>query len=125
MPAVIEAVYENGVFKPLISPNLKERQSYRLILSDNEPEQSASEINPEIKIDPEFAAEIERRTTILPDGKKIVRFENFLAHYLPSGDEDEDWVAIAFAEMRREQKALFEAKLDKYYPIEKDATADK
>lgn len=121
MPAVIEAIYENGVFKPLVVPNLKESQHYRLILSDNVTEQSESEMN----IDPEFAAEVERRTTILPDGRKIVRFENFLAPYLPSGEEDEDWVANAFAEMRREQKALFEAKLDKYYPIEKDTPADK
>lgn len=121
MPAVIEAVYENGVFKPLIAPNLKEHQRYRLILSDTAPGQP----EPVINIDPEFAAEIERRTTILPDGRKLVRLENILSRYLPPGEEGEDLVAEALAEVRREQKALFEAKLDKYYPLEKDTPADK
>ncbi|MEP7343038.1 MAG: antitoxin family protein [Acidobacteriota bacterium] len=124
MTEVIEAVYENGVLKPLVVTRLKERQHYKLIVQE-EPKTPLFE---ESGVDPDFLAELERRTTILPDGRKIVRLENILARYIPPGEEGERLVAEALADVRREQKALFEAKLDKYYPlngVEEEIPADK
>jgi predicted DNA-binding antitoxin AbrB/MazE fold protein len=34
MPTVIDAVYENGVLKPLVMTDLKEHQRYRLVLEE-------------------------------------------------------------------------------------------
>jgi len=35
MPKIIEAIYENGVFKPLEKVNLKEGEKFRLVLKEN------------------------------------------------------------------------------------------
>ena len=35
MPKVIEAIYENGVFKPLEKVDLKEGEKFRLVLREN------------------------------------------------------------------------------------------
>jgi len=35
MPKIIEAVFENGVFKPLEKVNLKEGEKFRLVLKEN------------------------------------------------------------------------------------------
>uniref|UniRef100_A0A7C3UJX0 Antitoxin n=1 Tax=Geoglobus ahangari TaxID=113653 RepID=A0A7C3UJX0_9EURY len=35
MPKIIEAVYENGVFKPLQKVDLKEGEKFRLVLREN------------------------------------------------------------------------------------------
>ncbi|WP_456329711.1 antitoxin family protein [Archaeoglobus sp.] len=35
MPKIIEAVYENGVFKPLQKVNLKEGEKVRLVVREN------------------------------------------------------------------------------------------
>ena len=35
MPKIIEAIYENGVFKPLEKVNLKEGKKFRLVLKEN------------------------------------------------------------------------------------------
>jgi len=35
MPKIIEAVYENGVFKPLEKVDLKEGEKFRLVLREN------------------------------------------------------------------------------------------
>lgn len=64
MTTIIEAVYENGVLKPHATTGLKEHQRYRLILE---------EVSlPELPTDPALAAELARRTTVLPDGGKSI-----------------------------------------------------
>ncbi len=35
MPRIIEAVYENGVFKPLWKVDLREGEKFRLVLREN------------------------------------------------------------------------------------------
>ena len=64
MPTIIEAIFENGVLKPLDIYGLREHQHYRLIV-ETLPE-------PELPSDPTLTTELEHRTTILPDGRQIV-----------------------------------------------------
>ena len=64
----------------------------------------ATNLNP----DPKLTEEIERRTTILPDGRRLVRLGGILADYLPAIPEDEDPVAEVLAELRRERARHFD-----------------
>jgi len=41
MVTTVEAIYENGVLKPLTPTNLKERQRYKLTLEETEDQQAA------------------------------------------------------------------------------------
>jgi len=107
MQAVIDAIYENGVLKPLTDSGLKENQTYQLILreANSQPSQSFQE---ELEIAPELAAEIERRTTILPDGRKIIRLSGLFNADLSGIPDDQDPVAEALAELRRERARHFD-----------------
>lgn len=104
MTEVIEAVYENGVLKPLAENDLKEDQHYRLILQEREPRRWSDDL----EISPELAAEIERRTTILPDGRKIIRLSGLFNADLSGVPDDQDPVAEALAEFRRERARHFD-----------------
>ena len=104
MQTVIDAIYENGVFKPLAPLDVQENQQYRLILEKTIPSSL-----PETFIkDPSLAAEIERRTTILPDGRKIVRLPGLFSAKLSASPNNEDPVADTLAEMRRERAHHFD-----------------
>lgn len=107
MTTVIEAIFENGVLKPLIASGLKERQRYRAIL------QEVSPAPEHLEIDPELAAEIERRTTVLPDGGKIIRLAGLFQADLSGILDDQDPVADALAELRRERARHF----DEEWPV--------
>ena len=120
MTTVIEAIYENGVLKPLIASGLKEQQRYRVILQEVAPQ---SELE-DLEIDPELDAEIARRTTVLPDGRTIVNLENILARYLPPTPDAEDLLAQAMEEVRRERQAHFEAELDEFFPLTKENSSE-
>jgi predicted DNA-binding antitoxin AbrB/MazE fold protein len=114
MSTVIEAVYENGVLKPLMASKLKEQQRYRVILQEVLP-------RPEIEysnVDPELAAELERRTTILPDGRKLIDLENIMARHFPAWVDIGELLEEAMQEVRRERQAHFEAELDEFFPLE-------
>jgi len=100
MTTMIEAVYEDGVLKPLAPSDLKEQQRYRLILQEIAPA--------EPEMDPELAAEIERRTTILPDGRRIIRLEGLFQADLSNIPDDQDPVADALEELRRERARHFD-----------------
>jgi len=114
MTTVIEAIYENGVLKPLIASGLKEQQRYRAILQEVAPA-------PEnLEIDPELAAEIERRTTILPDGRKLIDLENIMARHFPAWVDVGALIEESIAEVRRERQAHFEAELDEFFPLEEE-----
>ena len=56
MTTIVEAVYENGVLKPVDSQGLKEHQRYRIILEELR--------EPEAPSDPALAAELERATCL-------------------------------------------------------------
>lgn len=106
MATIIEAIYENGVLKPRDASGLKEHQRYRLVLEEI----------PEAALDPLLAEEIERRTTILPDGRKIVRLGGILARFASNIPQDEDPVADALDELRRERAANSEEEMNEFFP---------
>ena len=91
------------MLKPLVVTDLKEHQHYRLFLEETPPEEPAA-----LKIDPALAAEIERRTTILPDGRTIIRLGGLFSANLSDIPEDEDPVADALADLRRERATHFD-----------------
>lgn len=104
MQAVIDAIYENGVLKPLVGNDLKEAQRYRLIVQESAPRHWSDDL----EISPELAAEIERRTTILPDGRKIIRLSGLFNADMSGIPDDQDPVAEALAELRRERARHFD-----------------
>ena len=104
MTKVVEAVYENGVLKPLIGDGLKEQQRYQLVVRESDPKHWADDLI----LDPELAAEIERSTTILPDGRKIIRLEELFPADLSNVPESEDPVRDALNDLRKAQEAFFE-----------------
>ena len=104
LPTVIDAIYENGVFKPLMPLDALEHHRYRLILEQAAPCPSLDDLI----TDPALAAEIERRTTILPDGRRLVRLSGLFSADLSNVPDDEDPVAEALAELRRERAKHFD-----------------
>ncbi len=115
MTTVIEAIYENGVLKPLIASGLKEQQRYRAILQEVAPA-------PEnLEIDPESAAEIERRTVILPDGRRGVRFVGARAACLEDFPDDFDPVTEALEDLKRERERHFQEEMDEFFPLEDES----
>lgn len=62
----------------------------------------------EATLDLELAAEIERRTTILADGRKIVRLAGLFQADLSGIPDDQDPVAEALAELRLERDRHFD-----------------
>jgi len=111
MATIIEAVYENGVLRPLAPDNLKERQHYRVILE----EIAGSEV-PRDSAHPDAAHE--ERVITLPDGRRIVRLAAALAGHTSTLAPDGDPIADALANLRRERAAHFEAVLDRDFPAE-------
>lgn len=109
MSAVIEAVYQNGVLKPLAGNGLKNDQQYRLIVQESTPVDWRDELD----VSPELAAEIERRTTILPDGRKIICLSGLFNADLSGIPDDYDPVAEALAELRRARARHF----DEQWPV--------
>lgn len=104
MSAVIDAVYENGVLKPLMGNDLKEDHRYRLIVQESAPRRWSDDL----EISPELAAEIERRTITLPDGRKIIQLEELFQADLSGVPDDVDPVKEALADLRKAQAAFFE-----------------
>lgn len=116
MTTVIEVVYENGVLKPLLGADLKERQRYRVVVQE-------AALPDEIKLDQASLAEIAGRTTVLPDGREFINLENIMAHHFPAWIDEGEVLAEAMAEVRRERQAHFEAELDEFFPLDKDHQA--
>lgn len=92
------------VLKPLVAASLKEHQRYRVVLEEVAPAPY------DLTLDPELAAEIERRTTILPDVRKIIRLAGLFQADLSGVPEDQDPIAVALAELRRERSKHFDEK---------------
>ena len=66
--------------------------------------------------DPAFVAEVEGRTTISPDGRRIVNLGGILANQIAAIAEDEDPIAEALSDLRRERAAQFEAEMEENFP---------
>ena len=84
------------------------QQRYRVILQEI--------VEPSPLADPALAAELEQRTTILPDGRKIIRLMGLFADRMPSIPGDQDPIAEALDELKRERVAHFEAKAQEAFP---------
>jgi predicted DNA-binding antitoxin AbrB/MazE fold protein len=108
MTRIIEAVYENGVLKPIDPNGLKEHGRYRLIVEELR--------ETEAPMDAALAAELARRTTTLPDGRRIVQLAGILAHQAPPFSPNNDPIAEALEELRREREAQLQAKLEALFP---------
>lgn len=65
MSTFFEAIYEEGVFRPLAYHHFKEHQRYRLMLVD---EITTAELLPETSISEELA----QRTIVLRDGRLVI-----------------------------------------------------
>lgn len=107
MSTIIEAIYESGVLKPLDASGLQERHLYRLVLEEIPASGPV--------LDSELAAEIQRRTTISPDGRRIARLGGVLKAKAAVITESEDPVADALEELRRERAAHNESELAEFF----------
>jgi hypothetical protein len=58
--------------------------------------------------DSALAAKIERRTSTLPDGRRLVRLSGLFSADLSNVPDDEDPVADALVELRRERAKHFD-----------------
>lgn len=95
MSTIIEAIYESGVLRPLDATGLQERHHYRLVLEEIPASGPV--------LDSDLAAEIEQRTTISPDGRRIARLGGVLGAKAAVITEGEDPVSDALEELRRER----------------------
>jgi predicted DNA-binding antitoxin AbrB/MazE fold protein len=118
MPVVIDAVYENGVLKPLVKCDLKDHQRYQVTLYEVEPLPASLD---DAEIDQKLDEEINRRTTVLPDGSTIVRLRGILTEYAPATHDLGELLADAMAEVRRERAAHFQEELDEFFPLTMEA----
>lgn len=94
MATMFEAVYEHGVLKPLGGQQLREQQHYRITVEEIS--------KADVLIDPEIAAEIDRRTTVLPDGRRIVSLLGLFDHGDPGPTFEE--IEAALDDFRQEQQ---------------------
>lgn len=110
MTTVIEAVYEGGVLRPLVAHDLREQQRYHLIVEEVR--------QPAVATDPALEAELARRTTVLPDGRRIVRLAGGFADRSPGVPDGGDPVADALDAVRQERAARLAAELEEDFPAE-------
>jgi hypothetical protein len=103
MVKIIEAVYENGVLKPTNTSGLTEQQRYRLILEEIPA--------PEPAPTPELTAALAQRTTVLPDGRLIVRLGGLFEQAFDAIPDNEDPIADALQALRRERAIELEKEL--------------
>lgn len=108
MMNVIEVIYEDGVLKPLATSELKDHQRYRVFIEEIQEEMEESDL--------EFEAELDRRTTILPDGRKVLRLGGIFSGHLDHIPVDEDPIADVLAELQRERAQHSQKDLDEYFP---------
>jgi hypothetical protein len=114
MTTVIEAVYENGVLKPLAANDLKEHQRYRLSWEEAEPANGGASAAGELRL----PAHLAHRLDVLPDGRRVIRFSGARAACLDDWPDDFDPIAVALEEIKQEQNRLREEEWDEFFPLE-------
>jgi hypothetical protein len=118
MIKIIEAVYENGVLKPVDASGLTEQRRYRLTLE--ELPALGTTPAPEPPLAPDVAAELARRTTLLPDGRLIVRIGGLFEQAFGDIPDDADPIADALQALRRERANALEQDLAGFLGEEPD-----
>lgn len=111
---VTEAVFEDGVLKPVAAEGFKEHQHYRLTWEEAEPASG----NPADGNELMLPAHLAHRLDVLPDGRRVIRFSGALAGCLDDWPDDYDPIAVALKEIREEQARLREEEWDEFYPVE-------
>ena len=106
-----EAVFEDGVLKPLLLQGFKEHQRYQL----NWQEVEISRASVDTAAVP---ARLAHRVDVLPDGRRVIRFEGALTARAEEWPEDFDPVGTALTELRQEQARLRAAAWAEAYPLE-------
>ncbi len=105
---VMELVFENGVLKPMSGNGLKEHHRYAAVLRELTPSEKSG-----FEADPELATELERRTTVLPDGSTVIRLGGLFASLVPhTPDEADDWDQV-FEAVRCDRERHF----DEEWPV--------
>lgn len=94
MSVFIEAIYEGGMLRPLVSYHFTEHKRYRLMLME---EISTSELPNHTAM----AEEIARRTITLPDGRSMINVQGLFAY--SKVDLDYDDIEATLNEFRQEQ----------------------
>ncbi len=108
---VTEAVFEDGVLKPLLAAGLKEHQRYQL--NWQEVEHAAPSVDASA-----VPAHLAHRVDVLPDGRRVIRFCGARAAALEDWPENYDPVGVALKELREERNRLWEEEWDEFYPVE-------
>lgn len=109
-----EAIFENGVLKPLGTADFKEQQRYRLSWEEAEPANGDAGNGDELRLPDHLA----HRLDVLPDGRRVIRFSGARAASLDDWPDDFDPIATALEEIRQEQNRLREEEWDEFFPTE-------
>ncbi|NOT62736.1 MAG: hypothetical protein HOP19_21215 [Acidobacteria bacterium] len=110
---VTEAVFENGVLKPLVAEGLKEHWHYRLTWEE------ADAIKASNGGQLTLPAHLAHRLDVLSDGRRVIRFCGARIDSLADWPEDFDPVSVALQEIREEQNRLREEEWDEFYSEER------
>jgi hypothetical protein len=108
-----EAIFENGVLKPVGEVDFEEHKRYRLRWEEMEPANGGAAGN-ELRL----PAHLAHRLDVLPDGRRVIRFSGARAACLDDWPDDYDPIANALEEIRQEQNRLREEEWDEFFPPE-------
>ena len=111
---VTEAVFENGVLKPVAAEGFKEHQHYRLTWEEAEPPNGNTANGNELVL----PAHLAHRLDVLPDGRRVIRFSGARLVSLDDWPDDFDPITVALEEIQQEQNRLREEEWDEFYPVE-------
>jgi hypothetical protein len=109
-----EAIFEDGVLKPVGAVDFKEHQRYRLSWEEVEPTNGGAGAANELRL----PAHLAHRLDVLPDGRRVIRFSGARASCLADWPDDFDPIGAALSEIRQEQTRLREEEWDEFFPLE-------
>ena len=105
-----EAIFENGVLKPVGTADFKEQQRYCLSWEEPEPAHGGAELR--------LPTHLAHRLDVLPDGRRVIRFSGARVAGQDDWPDDFDPIATALAEIRQEQERLRAEEWDEFFPPE-------
>ncbi len=109
-----EAIFEDGVLKPMGAAGFKEHQRYRLSWEEAEPAADGAVAANELRLPVHLA----HRLDVLPDGRRVIRFSGARAACPDDWPDDFDPIATALEEIKQEQNRLREEEWDEFFPPE-------